>query len=214
VIFYNSRKLNEHEENYVTRDLEMATIIHALKIWRHYLLGRKFVLMTDHSGLRYLFDQPKLNAIQARWIDLLSEFDFEIEHIKGKENRVVDTLNRSMKVFHLAAISTCESDIKERVKSVGIYYIPWKVIISLYYIKSCPQSCVKEYKTKISYLLWNSLLLVGILYKEMIKRRIILSHVQYVRVIPPYLLVYNNSKSDWSIFYEKNEMNTDYYQML
>jgi hypothetical protein len=67
--------------------------------------------------------------------------------------------------------------------------------MSLYYVGSCPQSYVKEYKTNIPYLLWNSLLLVGILYKEMIKRRIILSHMQYVRVIPPYLLVYNNAKS-------------------
>jgi hypothetical protein len=51
VIFYESRKLNEHEINYVTHDLELAAIVHALKMWRHYLLGRKFVLMIDHYGL-------------------------------------------------------------------------------------------------------------------------------------------------------------------
>jgi hypothetical protein len=51
VVYYESRKLNEHEVNYVTHDLEMAAIVHALKMWRHYLLGRKFVLMTDHCGL-------------------------------------------------------------------------------------------------------------------------------------------------------------------
>jgi hypothetical protein len=56
VIYYESRKLNEHETNYVTHDLELAPIVHALKMWRNYLLGRKFVLMTDHSGMRYLFD--------------------------------------------------------------------------------------------------------------------------------------------------------------
>jgi hypothetical protein len=84
VIFYESIKLNEHEINYVTHDLELASIIHNLKMWSHYLLGRRFVLKTGHSGLRYLFDQPKLNAIQARWMDLLSEFDFESNHIKGK----------------------------------------------------------------------------------------------------------------------------------
>jgi hypothetical protein len=84
VIFYESIKLNEHEMNYVTRDLELAAIVYALKMWRHYLLGRRFVLMKNHNGLRYLFDQPKLNAIHARWMDLLSEFDFEIKHIKRK----------------------------------------------------------------------------------------------------------------------------------
>jgi hypothetical protein len=85
-------------------------------MWRHYLLGRKFVLMTDHCGLRYMFDQPKLNAKQARSMALLSEFDFEIKHIKGKENKVVDALSRSMKTIHLAAVSTCETDVKERVQ--------------------------------------------------------------------------------------------------
>jgi hypothetical protein len=77
VICYKSRKMNEREINYVTHDLELVTIVHALKIWRHYLLGRRFVLMTDHCGLRYLFDQPNLNARQARWMALLSEFNFK-----------------------------------------------------------------------------------------------------------------------------------------
>jgi hypothetical protein len=61
--------------------------------------------------------KPKLNARQARWMDLISEFDFEIKHIKGKENRVVDALSRSMKVIHLETVSTYETDLKERVKS-------------------------------------------------------------------------------------------------
>jgi hypothetical protein len=116
VIFYESRKLNEHEVNYVTHDLELAAIVHALKMWRHYLLGRKFVLMMDHCGLWYLFDQPKLNARQARWMALLRKFDFEIKHIKGKENRVADALSRSMRTIHLASVSTYETDVKNRVK--------------------------------------------------------------------------------------------------
>jgi hypothetical protein len=109
--------LNEHEANYVTQDLELAAIVHALKMSRHYLLGRKFVLITDDYGLRHMFDQPKLNDIQARWMALLSEFDFEIKHIKGKENKVVDALRRSMKTIHLAAVSTCETNVRERVKN-------------------------------------------------------------------------------------------------
>jgi hypothetical protein len=116
LVCYKSRKLNEHEINYVTRDLELATIVHALKIWRHYLLGRRFILMTYHCGFRHMFDQPKLNDRQARWMDLLSEFDFEIKHIKGKENKVVDALRRSMKTIHLATVSTCETYVKERVQ--------------------------------------------------------------------------------------------------
>jgi hypothetical protein len=88
-------------------------------MWIHYLIGIKFVLMTNNSGLRYLFYHPKLNSRHAKWMALLSEFDFEIKHIKGKENRVVDSLSRSKKVIHMEYLSsnTCESDINTRVKS-------------------------------------------------------------------------------------------------
>ena len=84
VFFYGSKKLNEHEIIYVTQDLELDALVHALKMWRHYLLGRIFVLVTDYSGSIYMFDQPKLNDRQDRWMSILSEFDFEIKHIKGK----------------------------------------------------------------------------------------------------------------------------------
>jgi hypothetical protein len=117
VVCYESRKLNEHKVNYATHDLELAAIVHALKKWRHYLLGRKFILMTDHCGLRHLFDQPKFNARQARWMALLSEFDFKIKHIKGKENKVADSLSRSMKTIRLAVVSTWETNVGERVKN-------------------------------------------------------------------------------------------------
>ena len=62
VICYESRKLKEHEKNYSTHDLELAAIVHALKMWRHYLMVRIFELRTNHYGLKYLFDQPMLNA--------------------------------------------------------------------------------------------------------------------------------------------------------
>ena len=57
VVGYESRKLKDHGKNYVTHDLELATIIHALKMWRHYLIGRNFLLMSDNINLKYLFDQ-------------------------------------------------------------------------------------------------------------------------------------------------------------
>ena len=90
---YDSRKLKEHEKNYATHDLELAAIVHALKMWRHYLMGRRFELRTNHCGLKYLFDQPTLNARQTQWLEFLCEFDFEIKHIKGEENKVVDALS-------------------------------------------------------------------------------------------------------------------------
>jgi hypothetical protein len=81
-------------------------------MWRYYFLGRKFILMTNHYGLKYLFDQKMLNARQAMWMELISEFDFEIKHIRGKENNVADVLNRSVQTIYLVATSVGEFDIQ------------------------------------------------------------------------------------------------------
>ena len=64
VISYISRKLRRHEENYATHDLELLAIVYALKVWRHYIVGRKFELKTDHSGLQHIFMQSDLNVQQ------------------------------------------------------------------------------------------------------------------------------------------------------
>ena len=105
VIYYESRKLKEHEKNYATHDLELAAIVHALKMWRHYLMDRRFELRRDHCGLKYLFDQPTLNSRKSRWLEFLCEFDFEIKHIKEKENKVADVLSRKVQETHATSIS-------------------------------------------------------------------------------------------------------------
>ena len=84
VVCYESRKLKEHERLYATHDLELAAIMHALKKWRNYLMGKRFELRTYHNGLKYLFDQPTLNARKSRWLEFLYEYEFDIKHIKGK----------------------------------------------------------------------------------------------------------------------------------
>ena len=89
-IFYESQKLKEHEGNNVTHDLELAAKIHALKMWQHYIMGRKFLLLTDNTGVKYLFSEPDINARQEIWLAFLSKFDFEVIHIKGKENKVAE----------------------------------------------------------------------------------------------------------------------------
>jgi hypothetical protein len=91
-------------------------------MWRHYLLGRRFVLMTVHSRLRHLFDQQTLNTRKARWMALLSEFDFEIKHIRGKDNKVVNSLRGSKKMIHLVAVSTYKMDVRERVRNAQETY--------------------------------------------------------------------------------------------
>jgi hypothetical protein len=115
VVCYESKKLKENERNYATHDLELATIVHALKMWRHYLVGKKFELRTDHCGLKHLFGQPTLNARKTRWLEFLSEYDFEIKHINAKENQVVDALNRRSHEVYIATISMYETDMKDKI---------------------------------------------------------------------------------------------------
>ena len=104
VVCYELRKMKEHEKNYATHDLELVAIVHALKMWRNYLMGRTFELRTNHCSLKYLFDQPTLNARKARWLEFLCEFDFEIKHIKGKENKLVDALSRKVQEMHMTSL--------------------------------------------------------------------------------------------------------------
>lgn len=103
----------------MTHDLELATIIHALKMWRHYLLGKRFVLMSDHSGLRYLSNRPNLNARQAIWLVTLNEFDFEIRYIKVKENQVVNALSRRVQVNHISVVSSYGTNLQEWISHAG-----------------------------------------------------------------------------------------------
>ena len=71
VVAYASRQLRPHEQNFPTHDLEFAAVVHALKIWRHYLIGNKCEIYTDHKSLKYIFTQPDLNLRQRRWSELV-----------------------------------------------------------------------------------------------------------------------------------------------
>lgn len=62
--------------------------------------------MSDHSGLRYLFDQRNLNARQARWLVTINDFDFDIRYMKGKEKKVADSLSRGVHVNLTTVLSS------------------------------------------------------------------------------------------------------------
>ena len=94
VIAYASRQLKEHEKNYPTHDLELAAIIFALRIWRHYLFGTRCQIYFDHKSLKYLFDQKELNMRQTRWMELIKDYDCQILCHPGKANLVANTLSR------------------------------------------------------------------------------------------------------------------------
>jgi hypothetical protein len=78
VIAYASRQLWKHELNYPTHDLELTTVVHALKIWRHYIMGTKCQVYTDHKSLKYIFTHKDLNLRQRHWLELIKDYDLEI----------------------------------------------------------------------------------------------------------------------------------------
>ncbi|KAI3742534.1 hypothetical protein L1987_60219 [Smallanthus sonchifolius] len=94
VTAYASHQLKTHERNYTTDDLELGTIIFALKLWRHYLYGVKFIVFTNHKSLKYIFSHKELNMRQRRWMEVLNDYDCEICYHEGKANVVVDALSR------------------------------------------------------------------------------------------------------------------------
>ena len=94
VVAYASRQLKSHEKNYPTHDLELAAIVFALKIWRHYLYGEKCFIYTDHKSLKYFPSQRELNLRQRRWMELIKDYDCVIDYHPGKANVVADALSR------------------------------------------------------------------------------------------------------------------------
>jgi len=77
--------------------------------------------MSDNINLKYLFDQQNLNARQARWLDFLSDYDFEIKHIKGKENKVDDALSRSINLNVLAAVSSYKTNLEDQIQENMVF---------------------------------------------------------------------------------------------
>jgi hypothetical protein len=111
VVAYASRQLRKHEQNYPTHDLELTAVVHALKIWRHYMIGNKCQIFTDHKSLKYIFTQKDLNLRQRRWLELIKDYDLDIQYHPGKANVVVDALRRksqtNMLIGHLLPQELC-----------------------------------------------------------------------------------------------------------
>ena len=93
-VAYMSHRMSPAEMNYPTHEQELLAVMLALTEWRHYLLGHRFTIVTDHHSLTYLNTQPNLSRRQARWVERLAEYDFDIVYAAGKSNRAADALSR------------------------------------------------------------------------------------------------------------------------
>lgn len=111
VVAYASRQLKNYEKNYPTHDLELAAVVFALKIWRHYLYGERCEIFTDHKSLKYFFTQKELNMRQRRWLELVKDYDCSINYHPGKANVVGDALSRKPSSFSAALLTTQEEII-------------------------------------------------------------------------------------------------------
>ena len=111
MIAYASRQLKKHEVNYLTHDFELAAVVHALKIWRHYLLGNKVHIYTDHKSLKYIFTQSELNMRQRRWL--------EVHYHPGKANVVADALNRKSHQVEEKSLSLSHYEVLAHIALVS-----------------------------------------------------------------------------------------------
>jgi hypothetical protein len=119
VIAYASRRLWKHELNYPTHDLELAIVVHALKIWRHYIMGTKCQVYTDHKSLKYIFTQKDLNLRQRRWLELNKDYDLEIHYHPSKANLVADALSRKEHV-HAAIVTQLPDELVEDFERLNL----------------------------------------------------------------------------------------------
>jgi hypothetical protein len=119
VIAYASRQLRRHEEHYTTRDLELAAVVHALKIWCHYLLGNICHIYTDHKSLKYIFTQSELNMRQRIWLELIKDYELEIHYHPGKANVVADALSRKASC-HCFTVKTSDITLCQKMEKLNL----------------------------------------------------------------------------------------------
>jgi hypothetical protein len=84
----------KYETNYPTHDVELTAVVHALKIWRHYLLGNVCNIFTNHKCLKYIFTQSELNMRQRRWLELIKDYNLNVQYHPEKVNVVANALSR------------------------------------------------------------------------------------------------------------------------
>jgi hypothetical protein len=130
VIAYASRALRPHELNYPTHDLELAAVVHALKIWRHYLMGNCCNIFTDHKSLKYIFTQSELNMRQRRCLELIKDYDLEVHYNPGKANVVADALSRKDHCNHLE-LEPVSEPLCEEMRRLNLEVVPQGILYAL-----------------------------------------------------------------------------------
>jgi hypothetical protein len=119
VVSYASHQLRKHKENYPTHDLELASVVHALKIWRHYLIDHRCEIYSDHKSLKYVFTQTELNLRWHRWLELIKYYDVGINYHPGKANIVADTLSHK-KHCSVAIARRMRPELRQEIRYLNL----------------------------------------------------------------------------------------------
>ena len=130
VVSYASRQLKPHEWNYATHDLELADVVHALKTWRHFLIGNHCEVYTDHKSLKYIFTQKELNLRQRRWLELIKDHDMKLHYHPGKANLVADALSRKSHVNTLMT-GDLPRELVENLRELCLEIVPRGYVAAL-----------------------------------------------------------------------------------
>ena len=99
--------------------MDLAAIVFALKIWRHYLYGEQFKVFSDHKSLKYIFTQRNLNMRQRKWMKYLEDYDFTLHYHPGNANVVADAISRKSRGV-LASIASCDFGLHYRDQAQGV----------------------------------------------------------------------------------------------
>jgi hypothetical protein len=142
VIAYASRALRPDEKNYPTHYLELAAVVHALKIWRHYLMSTRCNIYTDQKSLKHIFTQVDLNMRQRRWLELIKDYNLEVHYHPGKANVVADALSHKVHCYCLSAKSYRDTLCSELCKL---------------HLEIVPQGMMNT--TSVESILWDKLLM-------------------------------------------------------
>ena len=127
-IAFESWKLKDAETRYSTHEKEMLAVVHCLRVWRVYLLGVKFIVITDNVANTFFKTQKKLSPRQARWQEFLAEYDFEWLHRPGKSNQVADALSRK-NMESVAAVSGIETELLGQVRELARQDTEYKKLV-------------------------------------------------------------------------------------
>ncbi|GBG77808.1 hypothetical protein CBR_g25739 [Chara braunii] len=115
-IEYMSKKMPSKKLAKSTYERELFALYKALVHWRHFLLGRFFCLRTDHQTLKWIKTQPALSDALKRWIEVIDQYDFKLEYLKGEYNKVADALSRRADYLE---VRLARADVRWAEVSVG-----------------------------------------------------------------------------------------------